>query len=531
MIFGEFTLEQAHGVMLAHTLRVGDRTLKKGRRIDAADVAAMRAVGIARVTGVRLGVDDLDEDTAAAEVAALLGGAGVAPRKPYTGRCNLHAQAQGVVQVDAAAIDRVNRVDEAITVGTSPPFVLARATQVVATVKIIPFAVSRRTIDACRAAIGNTEPVRLAPLLPHRAALILTESSTTRDATLDATVAVTRQRLAELGSTLVLERRCAHEGAALGLAVREALDTDCELLLISGATATKDRGDVVPAAIVAAGGRIEHFGMPVEPGNMLLIGRVDRVPVINLPGCARSQRLNGLDWVLRRMLAGLPLGRDEITGMGVGGLIRSPLTEDADDVPARPVPPRAARIAALVLAAGRSTRMAPNNKLLLPVDGVPMVLRVVDAALASHCNAVTVVVGHQAQDIMAIAAARDVTFAYNSDYAAGLSTSLRRGLRSLPRDVDGVVVLLGDMPHVTAAHVDRLIDVFDPVRQPIVIPRHAGRRGNPILWPMRMFPAMDQMRGDAGARALLERHARQIVTVEMDSDAIFLDIDTLDSLT
>jgi molybdenum cofactor cytidylyltransferase len=99
-------------------------------------------------------------------------------------------------------------------------------------------------------------------------------------------------------------QRCAHRRDAVALALRESLAAGCDLLMIAGATVPKDRADTIPSAIVAAGGEIVHFGMPVEPGNMLLLARIGAVPVIILPGCARSRRTNGLDWVLQRMLAG-----------------------------------------------------------------------------------------------------------------------------------------------------------------------------------------------------------------------------------
>ncbi|MCM2290168.1 MAG: NTP transferase domain-containing protein, partial [Sulfuritalea sp.] len=396
MIFGEFPLAQCEGLLLAHSLRVAGGTMKKGRRLTSADLQALSAAGHASVYGARLAAADLDEDAAAAAVAALLPGTGIVARRAYTGRCNLHATQRGLVTIDAGIIERINRIDEAVTVATLPPLSAVRAGAVVATVKILPLAVGADVIARCGEQAGQGGALGLLPYAEKRAALIVTEQPGDPAKNYAAAVTSSRRRIEDLGSHLGLVQRCAHQRDAVALALRETLAAGCDLLMIAGATVPKDRADTIPSAIVAAGGEILHFGMPVEPGNMLLLARIGDVPVIILPGCARSRRTNGLDWVLQRMLAGLPMGAGEIMAMGVGGLIRSApeAAEDPDAV--EPVAQRIAsgrRVAALVLAAGSSRRMAGSNKLLQPVGGVPMVRRAANAALASRCAGVVVVTG------------------------------------------------------------------------------------------------------------------------------------------
>lgn len=188
------------------------------------------------------------------------------------------------------------------------------------------------------------------------------------------------------------------------------------------------------------------------------------------------------------------------------------------------------RIAALILAAGRSTRMGGGNKLLSDVDGVPMLLRAVGAACASACCPVVVVTGFEAERVAAVLAGRPLSIVYNAAFADGLSASLRTGLRALPADVDGTVVMLADMPGIGADALDRLAAAFDPAAPAIVVPCRQGRRGNPVLWPRHYFAEMQALTGDVGARGLLERHADRIARVEFDSDAIFADIDTPEDL-
>lgn len=216
--------------------------------------------------------------------------------------------------------------------------------------------------------------------------------------------------------------------------------------------------------------------------------------------------------------------------MGVGGLIRSPLEPedeeegDTESVPA--VPAGTPNVAALVLAAGQSSRMGGANKLLAEVDGVPMLLRAVNAALASKAASVTVVLGHEADKAEALLAGRRVNLVRNPDYAQGMSTSLRAGIGALPADAEAAIVLLADMPRVSALHVDRLIDAFEAKQPAIAVPQKDGRRGNPILWPREFFAAMRAVAGDQGARGVLEANAGRLRFVDMDDDAIHADVDT-----
>jgi molybdenum cofactor cytidylyltransferase len=192
--------------------------------------------------------------------------------------------------------------------------------------------------------------------------------------------------------------------------------------------------------------------------------------------------------------------------------------------PARVPPGR--RVAALVLAAGSGIRMGGDNKLLQHVGGVPMLRRVVNAALASRCTSVSVITGFAAPDAEACLDGLDVGFIHNPDHATGMASSLRSGLAALDITADAAVVLLADMPFIDGGHIDRLIDAFDPGRPKIVAPVKDGRRGNPILWPRAFFAEMQTVEGDVGARDLLRRHADQVEAVACDDDAIFADIDT-----
>jgi len=322
MIFGDFPLDRAEGLILAHTTTVGEAKLIKGRRLKPEDVDVLRSGGLGSVTGCRVEPDDLAENEAAAQAAEALAGDGVLVGPAATGRCNLFARDHGILTIDRRGLHRLNRIDEAVTAATAQPWSVVSPRQRIATVKIIPFAVGARIMDAWTArAARMPPPIDVRPFHSHRVALIQTTMVRTGDAVLDATASVTRQRVEGLNGSLSLDLRCDHQPAAVDQALRQALGSGCTIVLIAGALVTTDRRDMIPSVITRAGGTIEHFGMPVEPGNMLLLAHMGAVPVLTLPSCARSVDLNGLDLILRRLMANLPVGSKDIMEMAVGGLL------------------------------------------------------------------------------------------------------------------------------------------------------------------------------------------------------------------
>lgn len=531
MRFGPVACVDCEGAILAHGVTVGAVAFKKGRRLTAADVAAFAAAGIAEVVVARLEDGDVGEDEAAARIAAALAGPGVTVTAPFTGRTNLHAVAAGVVRVEAAVIDRINRIDEALTIATLHPFDLVEPRQMVATVKIIPFALSADVLDQALAILHETGPaVAAAPFHAARAGLIQTRLPQTRDKVLDKTVEVTRTRLEALGSRLAAAVVVSHDTATVAAELQRMAAEGLSPLLVVGASATTDRRDVVPAAIVAAGGTVTQFGMPVDPGNLLVLGRIGARPVIGLPGCARSPKHNGFDIVLRRLLAGVAVDARDIRAFGVGGLL--------GEIGGRPQPrdgrasaPQAPRLAAIVLAAGSSTRMGRDNKLALPWAGRAMVCHPIDAAITAGFDPVVVVTGHESERIEALIGDRPVAIVHNPRYASGMASSLRAGLRALPQGVDGVAILLGDMPQVSADHLRRLAAAFDPAEnRAIVVPTRNGRWGNPLLWGRRFFEEIGALDGDRGARIIAENAPDLVIEVEIADDAVLLDFDTPEAL-
>jgi molybdenum cofactor cytidylyltransferase len=317
--FGPVPVAEAFGAIVAHAVRRDGLVLKKGQVVTAEHQAALKAAGIAEIIAARLDPGDVGEDDAARRLAKRLAGPNLRAEGAFTGRVNLFAERAGLVIVDAGKIGGVNGVDEAITAATLAPFRAVARGDMVATVKIIPFAVPRAALDAALEAAGQGA-VSVAAFRPLRIGVVSTLLPGLKPSVVAKTLRILADRLAPAGARIVREVRVAHDPSALARALI-AIAPECDALLVYGASAITDRRDVIPAAVQMIGGRIDHFGMPVDPGNLLLIGAHGRLPIIGAPGCARSPKENGFDWVLHRILADLPITPADIMGMGVGGLL------------------------------------------------------------------------------------------------------------------------------------------------------------------------------------------------------------------
>jgi molybdenum cofactor cytidylyltransferase len=312
-------VEEAVGALAAHSVRAGEAVLRKGSVITATDAERLRAAGIGSLVAVRLEPGDVGEDEAARRLAAALAGDHVRVERPFTGRSNLFAEGAGLLLVDRETIDRVNGIDESITAATLPAFKPVVEGEMIGTVKIIPYAVPETSLARALAEAGSGGAIRVAPYRRRRVGVISTLLPGLKPGVVAKTIEVLNRRLEPAGAAVSTHRQVPHDLAALRAAL--AAEHEADLVVVFGASAIADRRDVIPAAIEAAGGRVEHFGMPVDPGNLLLVGSLNGRPVIGAPGCARSPKENGFDWVLHRLLADVPVTRADIQGLGVGGLL------------------------------------------------------------------------------------------------------------------------------------------------------------------------------------------------------------------
>jgi molybdenum cofactor cytidylyltransferase len=520
MKFGRFAVSFAEGFVLAHSAG----GLKKGRVLSKADIDVLRSAGLAEIHAAQFDPDDVHENEAARIIARQVGGPGIEAREAFTGRVNLYSGTAGVLGVDREGVDRFNAIHESMTLATLPSHAAVAPKQMVATVKIIPFSVTRAQLDAALHAIGDWPLISLHAFTQRRAGLVITETAGGKATLAAKSEAAMRERIESLGSKLEEVVRCPHDAVSVSAAIGKLRGQGCSPILLFGASAIVDRGDVIPAALVQSGGEVLHLGMPVDPGNLMMLGKLGEADVIGVPSCARSPKENGFDWVLQRLLAGMKVEPSDVMAMGVGGLLAEISTRPSPRE-GKPVA-RAPRIAAIVLAAGQSTRMG-SNKLLAEIDGAALVTRAVETLKHARLDDIFVVTGHESKRVEA--AVSGVRTVFNPHYAMGMATSLRAGLAAV--EADAALVCLGDMPLVDAATIGKLISAFDPIEhRSICIPVFKGRRGNPVLWGRQHFPALMAIEGDQGGRALHETLADEIIDIPVSNDGVLKDADTPEAL-
>ena len=529
MKFGSVPVGQAEGSILAHSTVAGAKRYRKAHLLTAEDVEILRQAGFSEVIVAVLEEDDVEENAAAERIARMLRFSGAVRRPAATGRVNVFAASDGVFSVDKALVDALNRVDPDVTLATLAEFSPVVEGQMVATVKIIPFAVRQSVLDRVLDVAGESQAFAVHAYRPMSVAVVQTVLPSIKPSVLDKTLRVTEERLARSGSTVVAERRTPHAAADVAAAIEE-LSPQSDMVLVFGASAMSDPDDdVIPVAIRSAGGAVRRSGMPVDPGNLFVLGERGGKPVLGAPGCARSPKANGFDWVLDRLVSGIGITSDDIAAMGVGGL----LTE----IPTRPQPreplpvPLRPQVPVVLLAAGRSSRMGGPNKLLASFDGKPLIRRAAETALASRASGVIVVTGHQRERVEEALAGLPVSFADNPDFSTGLSSSLKAGIGMLAGDAAGAMIVLGDMPGVSAADLDRLVEAFGKGDgKSVVRASHEGRRGNPVILPRSLFAAVRRLEGDTGARHLVEAEGLDVIDVEI-GEAAFVDVDTPEAMS
>jgi len=285
MIFGNWPIEETEGAMLAYAIAAGSHSFRKGTLLTRDQIKILGQQGITHVFAARLEEYDIGEDEAALAIGKLLISDNIEPGKPVTGRINLFARHDGLFHADATAIDKINLLDSRISVATLRNDCRVKGGQMVATVKIIPFAVPAMLIESLHILQGGQNVLDVRSFKATKIGMIQSQLPTIRDTVLDE------------------------------------LLSSCDVVLIFSAASIADAADIVPRSIVASGGEILRIGMPVDPGNLLVLAQCRTKPIVVAPGSARSARENSLDWVLDRLMANMDLTANDLGKMGVGGLL------------------------------------------------------------------------------------------------------------------------------------------------------------------------------------------------------------------
>jgi hypothetical protein len=302
MKFEPVSLSDAKGKILGHNIADtdGHRLLRKGKPLTGEDLEKLRALGRNSVYVAEMEPGDVDENRAARRVAEAICGTGLHITGTASGRANLLSDEMGILRIDVERLAQINECS-GITLATLAAHSPVHARQIVATVKIIPYAVPGSILDAVEQITTESVPVVRVDALPSRSVGMILSGSTRTD-------------------FVALDDES--DEATLASMLEEHIASGIGMILLAGETAIMDPQDIVPRAIERAGGYVESVGAPVDPGNLLMLAYLKDVPVVGAPGCARSRKTNIVDWVLPRLLVGDSLTRKDIVALGHGGLLQ-----------------------------------------------------------------------------------------------------------------------------------------------------------------------------------------------------------------
>ncbi len=520
------------GTVLAHSKILPSSKIDKGTPLTKEHLTLLLENNSLEVIVAIPEVGDIDENEAAKNFAEIISHDNLIISRPLRGRANIYAQEAGILTINEGQLIFTNGLDEAISIATLPPFTPVLKGQLIATTKIIPFFLNNKIIEGAQSQLKKINCFEVKPFKRKSIHIIFTQSPAQKKSVYEKGKDSTLKRIRKLGLDIENFSEIPHSRSELVAEITNVNSKKPDCVLILSAIATTDRGDLIPKAILEAGGHITRFGLPADPGNLTILANIKNIPIIGLPGCARSTSLNGFDWVLERTLADIPISKNDIAKMGIGGLFK--------EMPNRPDPrePRKRKgsshkknVGLILLAAGRSKRMGPKNKLLEPIAGKPMIKHTLDKIAKISFEQKIIVLGHEAARLKEYIQISDYDIVNNLDYKDGISTSINKGIKALNKSINAVFIILADMPMVQTKTLEALIDAFqNEDDKTIFIPCWDGKKGNPVLLEKSIFNDLLCLDGDKGAQQLFPHFQDKIKEIEVDDSGACLDIDTLQAL-
>ena len=517
------------GAVLAQTYNLPGKVISKGTFVTNEFVGYFKTGNVKTILCAVPEEGDIHEDEAAEAISSAIDKNHIYADKASTGRVNFKSQSLCLVRYDRDFIKEVNLVDESIAFSIVEHNQLLAEGDLIATLKIIPFFMQKKYVDRVIKILAKDELFKIHSLKKKEVTLIQTCFEWQKKSIFTATSNVTKARLEALGCSLKKEKLINHDYDTLRAIIRSSVKNEPEILLVSGATAITDRSDYIPKAILSEGGEIIQYGLAVDPGNLLLIGKVGNTTVIGMPGCARSPKLNGFDWVLQLLMADIPINREELADMGAGGLLMEIASRPLPRALAKSVSKRETKVMGVILAAGNSTRMGKDNKLLRNIGDAPLIRNTAIEMLKSDLDSCSIVLGYQSDKVADVIKDLNINLILNPLWKEGQASSLRAAINTLDSTYSDLLIMLGDLPGIKSSHINSIIEehlLTDNRKSKITIPSFKGQKGNPVIWGRSFFHDLSNLEGDVGGRALFSEHPAAINILEMDDPWVVEDADT-----
>ncbi len=521
--------QESLGSVIAQTYNLPGKTISKGTFVTSDIVDYFKEDDVQNILCAVPDSDDIHEDEAANIISNAIDRSHLYTESASTGRVNFKSRSLCLVRYERELIKEVNLIDESIAFSIVEHNQLLAKNDLIATLKIIPFFTQKRYVDQVISILAKNELFKTHSLNKKEVSLIQTSFEWQKKSMFKATSNVTRNRLEALDCSLNEEKLIRHDFEVLRSEIRSSIESGIDILLISGASAIIDRSDYIPKAILSEGGEIIQYGLAVDPGNLLLVGKIGKTAIIGMPGCARSPKLNGFDWVLQLLMADIPVVKEELAQMGAGGLLMEIASRPLPRALAKNVNKQEKKIMGIILAAGNSTRMGKDNKLLKNIDGSPLIRNIALEITKSDLDSCSIVLGYQSDKVADVIKDLNINLILNPLWKEGQASSLKAALNSLTSSYSDLLIMLGDLPGIKSGHINRIIEEHlssENRSSKITIPSFKGETGHPVIWGRSFFHDLSYLEGDVGGRVLFDQHPAAINLIEMDDPSVVTDTDT-----
>ena len=320
MKFRKVKTLQAKNTLLGHNLNLKTMKLNKGQALSKENIKNIIKNNIHEITVAVLEKGDTHENKAAKLISEIISGENVHVENTNTGRSNLYSKCDGMLVSEDKILQKLNLLSNDVVISTLKPYSFVKRGQLIANVKIIPFAINHKVLAKFNSQTKSS--IFVSPTQIKSASLIITKDDSTKSKIIEKTKNEIFKRLEKLNVKVLIEEITTHDHKIISEKILSHHDLGAEIILIHGYSSIIDLRDTIPTAIKSIGGKIIFFGMPVDPGNLLLYGKLNNIDIIGVPGCAKSPKLNGFDWVLDYLCCKINLDKKVIASMGSGGLLK-----------------------------------------------------------------------------------------------------------------------------------------------------------------------------------------------------------------
>ncbi len=533
MQVNEVKVFEAEGLILANDIELKSSIIKKGTKLSSSNISSLKLAGLETISCYKPNKNDIDAKTAIGMVAAAITGNNTAYILNDDGYCHIFAEKNGIIDIDEVRINRFNNSHPDIFINTIKKDEIVKKDDLLAVIRIIPYLINIDEVNnTIHTNTGQGSLISVADFNIKTTTLIQTTMPDTEEQLTSSTKIYLEELLLKADCKLKSDIKCEHNSEDIANSIYTAINQGAEFIIISPAKPTYGKSDIIPTALKESAIDIYKIHIPVETGfDTILAYKGKRIPVIQIPHNYHLGNNDTINKLICKLISKQKFNIEDITQLGFGSLsIKSNITNKTKSELLSGTSTKAkgkSTIAAIILAAGRGTRMGGNNKLLHEINDEPLFLQSIKSALKSKASPIIVVTGFEADRTEEYLRAYDVVILRNTGYKMGIKTSIDLALSSLPHSVDGALLIPADMPGITTEHIDKLIKSFKPnKKEALCISEFEGVKKNPILWPRNLFADANLIPDNSHLRPVFLEHTDYTKAVKTKNELDIIDINT-----